>query len=48
MLYVLLFQFPINEPEWKAIAIQFEQRWNFLKCLSSVNGKHVQIIPPSN
>jgi len=43
-----LFQFPNNETEWKAIATQFEQRWDFPNCLGSVDGKHVQIIPPSN
>lgn len=42
------FQFPKNESEWQLIAKQFEERWNFPNCLGSVDGKHVQIIPPAN
>lgn len=44
----ILFQFPQNENEWKLIAKQFEEIWNFPNCLGSVDGKHIQIIPPAN
>lgn len=43
-----LFQFPRTETEWKAVATQFEERWNFPNCLGTVDGKHVQIVPPPN
>lgn len=43
-----MLQFPSSENEWKAIARQYEDRWNFPNCLGSVDGKHVQIIPPAN
>lgn len=34
--------------DWKVIAKQFEERWNFPNCLGCVDGKHIEIIPPAN
>lgn len=30
----------------KMIAKQFQNKWQFLNCLGSVDGKHVKIVPP--
>lgn len=43
-----MLQFPKTEREWKAVARDFEDRWNFPNCLGAVDGKHVNIIPPPN
>lgn len=43
----LLFQFPKTEEEWIHIANGFERTWNFPHCIGAIDGKHVQIIPPS-
>nr|XP_033486035.1 uncharacterized protein LOC117258913 [Epinephelus lanceolatus] len=36
------------EPEWKAIAKDFHDKWQFPHCLGAVDGKHVFIQPPAN
>ena len=41
-------QFPKTEEEWKCIAKDFDDKWNFPHCLGAVDGKHIQIIPPVN
>lgn len=41
-----MFQIPKSREEWKIIAQEFEQRWNFPHCLGALDGKHVKIIPP--
>lgn len=41
-----LLQVPDSQEEWKQIAKDFEQKWNFPHCLGAVDGKHVQITPP--
>lgn len=41
-----LFQMPETEDEWKSIARQFEEKWQFPHCLGAVDGKHVRITPP--
>lgn len=42
----LLFQMPENVSDWKIIAKDFKEKWNFPNCLGAVDGKHVRIIPP--
>lgn len=43
-----MLQFPKTEAEWKSIARDFDEKWNFPNCVAAVDGKHVQIIPPKN
>ncbi|CAH1958474.1 unnamed protein product [Acanthoscelides obtectus] len=33
--------------QWKNIAKHFENRWNFPHCLVAIDGKYIDIIPPS-
>ncbi|XP_061716935.1 uncharacterized protein LOC133524806 [Cydia pomonella] len=41
-------KFPKTEQDWRIIAREFEQKWNFPHCLGAIDGKHVEIVPPSN
>src|SRR4029434_641891 len=34
--------------DWRAIAAQFQERWNFPHCLGAIDGKHVVIQSPCN
>lgn len=43
----LFFQFSSTADEWKTIAKEFEDKWQFPNCLGSVDGKHVKIVPPA-
>lgn len=47
-MYILLFQFPQTEDEWRTIAREFQDKWNFPHCLGAIDGKHVEIVPPKN
>lgn len=48
IIILILLQFPKSENDWKTIARNFEDRWNFPNCLGAVDGKHVNITPPPN
>jgi hypothetical protein len=37
---------PRTEDEWKAVAQNFAQTWNFPKCCGAIDGKHVAIKQP--
>ena len=37
---------PSSEEEWLVISSVFEKRWNFPKCLGTVDGKHIVIQKP--
>lgn len=37
---------PSCEAEWKIVANDFGQRWNFYNCIGAMDGKHVKIDPP--
>ncbi|KYN50462.1 Putative nuclease HARBI1 [Trachymyrmex cornetzi] len=39
-------RFPSNELEWKVIAQEFENKWNFPNCIGGIDGEHVRIDPP--
>lgn len=45
---MILFQFPNSTEKWKEIAKEFEERWNFPHCLGSMDGKHIDIVPPAD
>ncbi|XP_011409411.2 PREDICTED: uncharacterized protein LOC105316284, partial [Amphimedon queenslandica] len=41
-------QVPKTEDEWKSIAHQFNNKWQFPNCIGALDGKHVLIQPPAN
>lgn len=41
-------QFPTKQEEWKQIAADFEEKWQFPHCLGAIDGKHVIIECPYN
>ncbi|XP_063786092.1 uncharacterized protein LOC134934633 [Pseudophryne corroboree] len=40
-------KFPTKAEEWKDIARDFEDCWNFPNCGGAIDGKHVRISPPT-
>lgn len=43
-----LFQTPKSAEEWKRVAKEFQENWNYPFCLGAIDGKHVAIKPPPN
>ena len=41
-------QVPQSEKDWKEIANEFAERWNFSNCIGAMDGKHIAIRPPPN
>ena len=39
---------PHNEEEWKTVALNFKEKWNYPHCVGAVDGKHVVIKAPIN
>ncbi|XP_046663152.1 uncharacterized protein LOC124356024 [Homalodisca vitripennis] len=37
---------PNTAEEWKQIAQEYGEKWNFPNCLGSMDGKHIAITPP--
>ena len=44
----MYFQTTKAAEEWKEIASNFQDKWNFPNCLGALDGKHIQIRPPAN
>ncbi|XP_055918180.1 uncharacterized protein LOC129950311 [Eupeodes corollae] len=38
---------PNNAQEWKEVASDFENKWNFNHCIGALDGKHVNIVKPT-
>lgn len=47
MCYLTFLQLPTSGEEWKSIAKDYEDIWNFPHCLGSMDGKHIRIICPN-
>jgi len=43
-----IFQLPSSEEQWKAIADEFDRRWNFPQCIGALDRKQVVIQRPEN
>jgi len=38
-------RFLFNKLEWRTVAQEFEQKWNFYNCIDAIDGKHMRIDP---
>ena len=38
---------PTSEEEWRKIAIEYEDKWNFPHCIGAIDGKHVVMQAPA-
>lgn len=45
-MFFFLFQAPKNESEWKTIAKEFNDKWNFPNCVGAFDGKHIALQVP--
>ena len=39
---------PQSESDWRSVATDFEEKWNFPNCIGAIDGKHVIMKCPSN
>ena len=39
-------RFPPTKEEWKTVAAEYDDRWNFSNCIGAMDEKHVIISPP--
>ncbi|KAJ8685504.1 hypothetical protein QAD02_021297 [Eretmocerus hayati] len=39
-------KFPSSEEEWRVVAQDYGERWNFEHCVGAMDGKHIRIDPP--
>ena len=39
---------PSTENEWKSIACEFENKWNFPNCVGAIDGKHIVMQAPAS
>ena len=39
---------PLQQPDWKAVADEFEECWNFPNCIGAIDGKYIAIKHPIN
>ncbi|CAI6346434.1 unnamed protein product [Macrosiphum euphorbiae] len=39
-------KFPTSKEEWQDISIGFQNRWQFVNCGGSIDGKHIRILQP--
>ena len=37
---------PENQEQWEAVALEFEQKWNFHHCIGAIDGKHIVMQAP--
>jgi hypothetical protein len=41
------FQLPTSDEEWRKIAREFQNTWQFINCRGALDGKHDRIVPPT-
>ncbi|XP_049813146.1 putative nuclease HARBI1 [Schistocerca nitens] len=39
---------PATAEEWLKIAKEYEEKWNFPRCLGAIDGRHIDIVAPPN
>ncbi|XP_052124334.1 uncharacterized protein LOC113216352 [Frankliniella occidentalis] len=39
-------KFPSSEEEWRNVAQEYEEKWNYPHCIGAMDGKHCRIDPP--
>ena len=40
--------FPSNEEDWRKIAKEYEEMWQFPHCIGAIDGKHIALFNPVN